>query len=97
MGLRPGLSSAVPVRQAQGRLCGTRFGDGRPHADSLAPEARFSRRAPLSITTQCGAVAGGALCCGCCCPLAGALLGCTGVLVTSCPSKISLTVERNCL
>jgi hypothetical protein len=25
MGLRPGLRSAVPVRQAQGRLYGTRF------------------------------------------------------------------------
>jgi hypothetical protein len=28
-GLRPGLSSAVPVRQAQGRLCGTHFAIGR--------------------------------------------------------------------
>ena len=36
MGLRPGLSSAVPVRQAQGRLCGTRWGDRRSHADSSA-------------------------------------------------------------
>jgi hypothetical protein len=27
-GLRPGLSSTVPVRQAQGRLYGTRFGHG---------------------------------------------------------------------
>jgi hypothetical protein len=25
VGLRPGLSSAVPVRQAQGRLCGTQL------------------------------------------------------------------------
>jgi hypothetical protein len=29
MGLRPGLSSAVPVRQAQGRLCGTHFAISR--------------------------------------------------------------------
>src|SRR5260370_23725809 len=31
-GLRPGLSSVVPVRQAQGRLYGTRFRDDRSHA-----------------------------------------------------------------
>jgi hypothetical protein len=39
-GLRPGLSSAVPVRQAQGRLCGTLFAIGS-HADTSAPEVRF--------------------------------------------------------
>jgi hypothetical protein len=33
-GLRPGLSSARPY--------GTRFRDGRSHADSLAPEVRLS-------------------------------------------------------
>jgi hypothetical protein len=35
-GLRPGLSSAVPVRQARGRLYGTRLRDGRSHAPSSA-------------------------------------------------------------
>jgi hypothetical protein len=35
-GLRPGLGSAVPVRQAQGRLYGTRFHLGSSHADSKA-------------------------------------------------------------
>ena len=34
MGLHAGLSSAVPVRQAQGRLCGTHFAIYSTHTPS---------------------------------------------------------------
>jgi hypothetical protein len=42
--LRAGLSSAVPVRQAQGRLCGTHLAIVGLHAHTKAPEVRFSNR-----------------------------------------------------
>jgi hypothetical protein len=37
-----------PLRQAQGRLCGTEFWTGSSHADSKAPQARvdYAVRAP---------------------------------------------------
>jgi hypothetical protein len=51
-GLRPGLSSAVPVRQAQGRLCGTQFAIVRFSLRHLSPRALFSLRLSRNLIFQ---------------------------------------------